>query len=92
MNRTLYFKLSTLFFLQFFLWGSWYVTLGTYLLETVGFDGREVGLVYGTTAIAAVVSPFLLGLLADRFYNTEHLLSFLHLLGGGVMFALSFIT
>lgn len=92
MSRILYFKLSTLFFLQFFLWGSWYVTLGTYLLETLGFDGREVGLVYGTTAIAAVISPFLLGLLADRFYNTEHLLSLLHLLGGGVMFALSFIT
>jgi len=90
MSKTLYFKLSLLFFLQFFLWGSWYVTLGTYLLETLGFSGREVGLIYGATAIAAAVSPFLLGLLADRFFNLERLLSILHLGGGVVMLMVSF--
>jgi nucleoside transporter len=91
MSRILNFQLSVLFFLQFFLWGSWYVTLGTYLLETLEFSGREVGLVYGATAIAATVSPFLLGLLADRFFNLERLLSVLHLCGGGVMLIVSFI-
>jgi nucleoside transporter len=92
MSPSLYWKLSILFFLQFFLWGSWYVTLGTYLLETVGFNGREVGLVYGATAIAAIISPFFLGLMADRFFNTERLLSILHLGGGIVMLSISFIT
>jgi len=89
MNRILYFKLSTLFFLQFFIWGSWYVTMGTYLLETLQFDGREVGLIYGTTAIAATVSPFILGSLSDRIFATEKLLSLLHFTGGLVMFWVS---
>lgn len=89
MERSLYLRLSLLQFLQFFIWGSWFVTAGTYLLETLEFSGREVGMVYGTTAIAATLSPFLLGLLADRYFSSEKLLSFLHFLGGGFLFYLS---
>ena len=89
MNGTLKFQLSTLFFLQFFIWGSWYVTLGTYLLQTLEFNGREVGLIYGATAIAATVSPFLSGILADRLFSTEKILSVLHFSGGLVMFYIS---
>lgn len=85
MKLTLYFKLSTLFFLQFFIWGSWFVTLGTYLLQTVGFNGREVGLIYGTMAIAATVSPFLMGRLADRLFATEKMLAFLNFASGIVI-------
>lgn len=90
-NRVLYFKLSTLLFLQFVIWGSWYVTLGTYLLETLHFNGRQVGFVYGATAIAAVVSPLFTCLLADRKYHIEHLLVGLHLAGGLVMLATSWL-
>jgi len=90
MNRTLYLKLSTLFFLQMFIWGSWYVTTGTYLLQTAGFSGREVGLIYTTTALAATLAPFLLGVVADRFIATERLLSLLHGAGGLLMIAISF--
>lgn len=85
MKIALYLKLSTLFFLQFFIWGSWYVTLGTYLLQTVGFNGREVGLIYGTMAIAATVSPFLMGRLADRLFATEKMLAVLNLASGIVL-------
>ena len=91
MNRLLYVKLSTLFFLQMFIWGSWYVTAGTYLLQTAGFSGREVGLVYTTTALAATLSPFLLGILADQLFASERLLAVLHGSGGLLMLGISFI-
>lgn len=85
----LHLRLSTLQFLQFFIWGSWFVTAGTYLQKTLGFTGLEVGMVYGTTAIAATISPFILGLLADRFFSVEKLLGVLHLIGGVLLFILS---
>ena len=85
----LHLRLSALQFLQFFIWGSWFVTAGTYLQQTLGFSGLEVGMVYGTTAIAATISPFLLGVVADRFLSVEKLLGMLHLVGGVLLFTLA---
>jgi nucleoside transporter len=72
-------------FLQFFIWGSWGVTLGTYLTE-IGFTGADVGNIYSTTGWAAIVSPLFVGMVADRFFSAQHVMAILHLLGAGILY------
>jgi nucleoside transporter len=68
-------------FLNYVIWGAWYVTLGAYLTVGLKFSGTEAGAIFGTTALACMISPFFVGLIADRFFPTERVLAALHLLG-----------
>ncbi|HMS71141.1 MAG TPA: MFS transporter [Saprospiraceae bacterium] len=82
MPRSLFVRLSLMLVLQFFVWGCWYVTAGVYLRKSLSFTGGEVGWVYACPGIAAIVMPFLVGRLADKYFPIERILSVLHALAG----------
>lgn len=92
MNASLRARLGGLMFLQFFVWGAWYVTLGTWLGNGLKFSGQQIGWTAGTTAIGAVVAPVFAGLLADRAMATQKVLALLHGVGAIVLIAASYQT
>src|SRR6266403_11770 len=75
-------RLSVMMFLEYFVWGAWYVTLGTWLGQTLHFSGDQIGIISGTTTIGAILSPFLVGLMADELFASQRLLAVLHGVGG----------
>jgi nucleoside transporter len=85
-------RLSLMMFLNYAIWGCWYVTLGAYLTLHLKFSGIQAGMVFGTTAVACMTSPFFVGLVADRFFASEYVLAVLHLLGAILLFILTKVT
>jgi nucleoside transporter len=89
MNPTTRIRLSIMMFLQFFIWGAWYVTMGTYLDKMLGATGVQVGAAYSAMAIATIFSPVFIGMIADRFFAAQKVLGVLHIIGAALLFYLT---
>jgi nucleoside transporter len=81
--------LSVMMFLQYYIWGSWYVTMGTFMTEFLHSSGLQIGAVYSALAIATMISPFFIGMVADRFFAAQKLMGILHITGGLLLFLAS---
>ena len=89
MNLTNRIKLSTMMFLEFFIWGAWFVTLGTFLGKNLSASGTQIGLAYLTQSIGAIIAPFIIGLVADKFFSAQKILGVLHLVGAVLLWTAS---
>jgi nucleoside transporter len=85
MKPTIRIQLSVMMFLEFFIWGSWFVTLGTFLSNNLNASGGKIGDVFSTQSWGAIIAPFIIGLIADRYINAEKILGALHLIGAVLM-------
>jgi len=83
-------QLSAMMFLNFFIWGIWFVTMGTYLIKgNIGATGGQTGLAYGTQSLGAIIAPFIIGMIADKFFAAQKILGVLHLAGAGILWFIS---
>jgi MFS transporter, NHS family, xanthosine permease len=79
-------RLIVMNFLEFFIWGSWLISLGGYMILTLKFTGVQVGSIYGTMGVASLFMPAIMGIIADRWINAERVLGICHIIGGGMLF------
>jgi nucleoside transporter len=92
MKPTTRIQLATMMFLNFFLWGIWFVTMGTYLGSRLDATGVQIGIAYGTQSLGAIIAPFIIGLIADRYFAAQFILGLLHLCGAGLLYFISLQT
>lgn len=88
MKSTTRVQLSLMMFLEFFIWGGWFVTLGTFLGTNLNATGGEAAKVFSTQSWGAIIAPFIIGLIADRYINAERILGVLHIIGAILMYQL----
>jgi nucleoside transporter len=86
MKTAVKFQLSLMMFLEFFIWGGWFVTLGTFLGDNLKANGGEIAMAFSTQSWGAIIAPFIIGLIADRYFNAERILAILHLAGALLMY------
>ena len=86
------FQLSFMMFLEFFIWGGWFVTLGTFLGNNLDASGAESAMAFSTQSWGAIIAPFFIGLIADRYFNAEKILGVLHIIGAVLMYFMSQAT
>jgi nucleoside transporter len=84
--------LSMMMFMEYFIWGSWYVTMGTYMSENLDSSGIQIGAAYSALAIATMISPFFIGMVADRYFSAQKIMGVLHLGGAVLLFLATMIT
>jgi nucleoside transporter len=82
-------KLSSMMFLEFFIWGAWFVTMGTFLARNLSASGSQISLAYLTQSLGAIAAPFIIGLIADQFFSAQKVLGILHLAGAALLFMAS---
>src|SRR3954469_6011987 len=92
MHRFLRTRLAVMMFLQYIIWGAWYVTITTYLTTTLHFSATAAGAVFGTASVASLVSPFFVGLVADRFFATERVMATLYVINAVLLFMVTQVT
>jgi nucleoside transporter len=85
-------SLSAMMFLEYFIWGSWYVTMSTYMGEKLHSSGLQIGAAYSALAIATMISPFFIGMIADRFFAAQRIMGVLHLVGGALLYLATTIS
>ncbi|MEI9919395.1 MAG: nucleoside permease [Bacteroidota bacterium] len=79
-------QLSFMMLLEYFIWGAWYVTLGTYMTQYLNASGTQIGAAYGALAIATIISPFFIGFIADKYFAAQRIMGVLHLVGAVLLF------
>ncbi|MFI5185999.1 MAG: nucleoside permease [Chitinophagales bacterium] len=92
MKTTTRVQLSALMFLEFFIWGSWYVTMSTYLDKVLHATGTQIGAAYSAMGIATIISPFFVGMIADKFFSAQRVLGVLHLIGAALLYFITTIN
>ncbi len=92
MKSTTSVLLSLMMFMEYFIWGSWYVTMSTYMATNLHSSGIQIGAAYSALAIATMISPFIVGLIADRFFAAQRIMGVLHLLGAVLLFLATAVT
>jgi nucleoside transporter len=92
MKPVIFTKLSVMMLLEYFIWGSWYVTMGTYMSEFLHSSGVQIGAAYSALAIATIISPFFVGMVADRYFAAQRIMGILHLVGGALLYLATQIT
>lgn len=86
MNSKIKLQLSSMMFLEFFIWGGWFVTMGTFLSQSFSASGSQLAQAYETQSIGAIIAPFIIGLIADRYFSAQKILGFLHLSGALLLY------
>ena len=86
MNSKTKLQLSSMMFLEFFIWGGWFVTMGTFLSQSFNASGSQLATAYETQSIGAIIAPFIIGLIADRYFSAQKILGFLHLVGALLLY------
>jgi nucleoside transporter len=92
MKPEIFIKLSLMMLLQYFIWGAWYVTMGTYMATFLGSSGVQIGAAYSALAIATMISPFFVGMVADKYFAAQRIMAVLHLVGALLLYLATQIT